>query len=161
VRLLLESGADRHLRNAQGQTALQLAAKHKCTATISVLLEAEVDPNVRGKLNNGCWPPLHLAAQSHQPLGIIQLLLKAGADPRNCGPGGRTALHSALEAPGCTDEVLSALLDAGADPNAKDSGGETPLHYAVQYQCSASATLLLLKSGADPHAREHHGRTPL
>ncbi|KDQ18467.1 hypothetical protein BOTBODRAFT_104341, partial [Botryobasidium botryosum FD-172 SS1] len=105
IRALLQGGADVNGLKHDENRPLHLASKRGHVSTVRLLLESGADPHLRD--GNGCWPPLHLAAQSHQPPRIIQLLLKAGADLRIRGPGGRTALHLALEAPGCTDKLLS------------------------------------------------------
>jgi hypothetical protein len=110
---------------------------------------------------------LHLAAAGHRA-EIVDLLLKAGADPnaatnhRRSGP-----LHYAadgqINGPAWDEKravnTIRRLLDAGAEVNAPDKNGATPLHRAVRKR-SAAAVKLLLDAGADPRLRNKPGSTP-
>ncbi|MDB6129910.1 MAG: ubiquitin-protein ligase MIB2-like [Verrucomicrobiales bacterium] len=99
---------------------------------------------------------LHLAVAGYR-VGIVRLLLAAGADPnsrmnhRLSGP-----LHYAADGfiagpdweAGRQVETIQCLLAAGAKINSQDKNGATPLHRAVRTRCSA-AVKFLIESGAD------------
>ena len=87
VRRCLEGGADPDVRTAVGWTPLHFAARHGTAEivfaayhgtaeTVTVLLEADADPDARGEM----WTtPLHVAAL-HGTAGTVVVLLDAGAD---------------------------------------------------------------------------------
>ena len=121
--------------------------------------------------NPGLWyrgdTALHIAAASHQPDLVAQLLaLKADARARNRRSA--TPLHAAAGGqPGQPDfsptaqvAVISALITAGADVEAANMDGTRPLHRAVRCRCAA-AVEALIAAGADPRALNGRGTSPL
>ena len=90
---------------------------------------------------------------------IVQLLLRAGADPQAVDNEGVTPLHRA--AWNSNPVVTAHLLAAGADPNALDNEGYTPLHHAARRGWSGRVIARLLAAGADALAESNDGRTPL
>jgi ankyrin repeat protein len=82
---------------------------------------------------------------------LIQLLLKAGADPESPNPDGETALH--LVARSGNVEAAKLLLKAGARVDVREKFGEqTPLMWATARRHPEMVALLLSK-GADVNAR--------
>jgi uncharacterized protein len=90
------------------------------------------------------WTPLNTAVENDQ-MGIIELLLKNGADINFQSAEGWTALHQAVdlsidstiqnsgkqgEEP---TEIIKYLLDNGASVSIKDKSGMTPLDLARIY----------------------------
>ena len=57
---LVEAGAPLEKKNDRGRTALHEAADAGCVRSVSILLAAGADPNVR---DNRSWPPLEVAAR--------------------------------------------------------------------------------------------------
>ena len=90
---------------------------------------------------------------------IVQLLLRAGADPQAVDNEGLTPLHRG--AVNSNPVVTAHLLAAGADPNALDNEGYTPLHHSAAGGASGRVIARLLAAGADPLAESNDGRTPL
>ena len=90
---------------------------------------------------------------------IVQLLLRAGADPQAVNNEGLTPLHRG--AVNGNPVVTAHLLAAGADPNALDNEGYTPLHHSAAGGASGRVIARLLAAGADPLAESNDGRTPL
>ena len=83
---------------------------------------------------------------------MLEVLLKAGADPNARFEGERTLLMW------CDSEVIKALLEHGADPTLADRGGDTALHVTR----SVEAIKLLVAHGADVNALTrppNHGGT--
>ena len=107
------------------------------------------------------WVTEHLsgAAWFTNNPAIVQLLLRAGADPQAVDNEGVTPLH--LAAWNSNPVVTAHLLAAGADPNALDNEGYTPLHHAARRGWSGRVIARLLAAGADPLAESNDGRTPL
>lgn len=135
--------------------------------------------NTRGRMGA---TPLHAAA-AQGALGVVELLLAKGADPRARRDDGDTPLHRAAGAAvaellirfardgrpdqrndlqqtplhTCTDdEVAEVLLRHGASLTARDFAGATPLGDA-----GAAKARVLLNAGAEVDARDHGGRTAL
>jgi ankyrin repeat protein/mono/diheme cytochrome c family protein len=83
VELLVDGGADAHVRGKKGETAIANAAARGDLAAVRLLLEKGVDVNVpdyRG------YTPLMLAAHfDRESPEIISLLLSHGADPAAAG----------------------------------------------------------------------------
>src|SRR5262249_52839082 len=79
---------------------------------------------------------------------MVDLLVKAGADPRTTSTTGATPLM--LAAGAGSAEAVQVLIEHGGDVNAKESGrGETALMFAASAN-RASAIKVLMQHGADP-----------
>ncbi|GAB3311059.1 ankyrin repeat domain-containing protein [Luteimonas notoginsengisoli] len=119
-RLLLELRADPTRGNADGQTALHLAAMGKDAFWLDDLLERGVSPDVPNTVTGA--PPLFDALRARLPDNVHRLL-EAGARLDTHDRSGTTPLHQAA----LVNDPASALefLEAGADPRATDRSGAT------------------------------------
>jgi ankyrin repeat protein len=99
--------------------------------------------------------PLMIAAQEGC-LKIVDLLLKADANPDLAHPNGRTALHMAASQ-GHTN-IVKRLLASGANPDAVSEVGDTPMIEAA-HLCHAEVMAVLREYGADPTPHDREGLT--
>lgn len=102
---------------------------------------------------------IHWAA-IHGKIGLIEVLLKNGADITAKGTDmfQWEALHYAVYSGNI--DIVSLLLDRGADISVPDGEGNTPLHWAASQRRPAILKLLLSR-GAAPDAQDSRGSTPL
>jgi ankyrin repeat protein len=115
VSLLLAHGARVDELNAEGITALHLAAQCANTATLAALVAAGADVNGRttAKPNDTAYPtPLHYAARSHRPENVAYLLDQHARINARCADGS-TPLWWAVAA--ADKDVVKLLIDRGAD----------------------------------------------
>ena len=100
-------------------------------------------------------------------LDVVELLLKAGADPMAADGDGMNCLHLAAQLSNAA--LLKLLLDLPtkkADVNKADKSGNTPLHFAVEPADEADAVAagecvtVLLGFGANATAKNGEGNTP-
>lgn len=96
------------------------------------------------------WSPLHRALICGHH-GVVQMLLKMGADPNLKTAVGEPPLYLAADLN--QPALVQLLLGFGADPNCRNSDGETPLHLAT-FKGSDTIMELLLDHGADPSLRD-------
>lgn len=98
---------------------------------------------------------------------LIEMLLKAGADPNKENAKGKSPLHrAAIDAVGLESgtEIMRILLDHRADLHKPDAAGNTPLHDAVEGWLRSNSPknlLFLLGAGADIHRKNNAGLSPL
>ncbi|CAN0186496.1 unnamed protein product [Ectocarpus sp. 12 AP-2014] len=107
--------------------------------------------------------PLHLAAINGTSTGVVEALLRAGADVNSRDEADRTPLIYAATASttgAIKTGVVKALLEAGASPDLKDANGETALHKAVLMP-AGGVLAALLAGGASPGLGGEKGWTPL
>ncbi|MCE9583953.1 MAG: ankyrin repeat domain-containing protein [Planctomycetes bacterium] len=110
---------------------------------------------------------LHIAAAAHRP-GIVEMLLKSGADVEARNRMGALPIHYAADGgpgrpawdPEAQGRVITLLIKAGADPNAFNKQGVAALHRAVRGRCSAAVEALLM-GGADAWLTNKSGSTPM
>ena len=94
--------------------------------------------------------PLSLACTNGNG-AIVELLLKAGADPNTTLPGGETALMTAARTGKI--EAIKALLAHGAIVDAKETQrGQTAIMWAAA-EGNVEAVEALIRAGADFRAR--------
>ncbi|QIL43670.1 ankyrin repeat domain-containing protein [Acidovorax sp. HDW3] len=122
--LLKAPQLDVNRRNAQGETALMLAAIKGQLDAARALLARDADVNQTG------WTPLHYAASciTGQGVEMVRLLLEESAYIDAGSPNGSTPLM--LAAQYGSEDVAQLLLAEGADPSIKNQRGLTAVQFA-------------------------------
>lgn len=166
LRSLLTNGSDPDIKNRAGDSPLMIALRQKRGILgVRMLLTHGADPNTvdaqgTPALVQSVLGHTRFSAGGTDPIPVIEMLIKAGANPNASTPDGATTLHHALDTPD-DGSILQTLIDLDANPNAQDRQGETPLHRLVRKPSFASGLLAtLIDGGADPCIQNHHGNTP-
>ena len=126
----IKKGADVHLRNATGQTALHQATR---VQNMECLILGGADVNSQD--DDGNTPLLQIKRQYQMQYywpKILELFVQHGADPCLRNGEGNTALHANFsEGGGITCRMIGELIDIpGVNINAQDRLGRTLLHQA-------------------------------
>ncbi|KAI1115417.1 ankyrin repeat-containing domain protein [Nemania sp. NC0429] len=157
VRTLLKAGAHVNAKDREEKTPLWYAALQRSDPVVKILLKRlpELDLNAQDAMG---WTPLHACAGS---ANIIELLLKAGADPMVFDRLGEPTFFTAVK-PGShrTLPVLQVYINAGIDVNTKDKNGK-PLIHLIAERSNLESFKLLLESGANIHSISENGETAL
>ena len=108
--------------------------------------------------NNSDYSALMEAVEHNKP-EIVEMLLKAGADPNTQDNIRISALHL------CSNkrskyECFEALMKYDVNINIQNRGGQTPLHWAA-YWNNSKVVKDLIEAGADPFIVDDMGHIPL
>ncbi|WP_158501847.1 ankyrin repeat domain-containing protein [Vitiosangium sp. GDMCC 1.1324] len=178
---LIESGAP--VNATQGKDSDEeagwTALHHACLrgsfqdalGAVEVLLAHGAQPNGSGE-DNGITP-LYLALTAHH-LGIVEALLKAGANVNTPMASGNTPLHHLValfrqrkdggykngEREAMATAAVKLLLAHGADAGARDKDGETALAKALILHMPADFVLALVAAGSPLDERVKLGNPP-
>lgn len=138
MRRLIAGGADLEAETIGHVTPVIAAAVLGRADLLRVLLAA----GAKAQPAMG-WPLFEAAARGH--LDAVKALVEGGADPRQLGAWGGTALHDAATRGHA--EVAAYLLEKGCDPKVVNKDGATALGYA-QHGKHQAVIDLLRKAGA-------------
>jgi ankyrin repeat protein len=156
VRSLLQQHVDVNASQPDGATAISWAAYGDDLETADLLISAGANVNVANE--DSSETPLLLAC-ANGSAGMVDRLLKAGANPNAATWAGKTPLMQCARTGSL--EAVKALLSRGSDANAKDQReGDTALMWAVA-QKHVGIVRLLLEHKADVHTHTSNGFTPL
>ncbi|KAK2792751.1 Glycerophosphocholine phosphodiesterase [Onygenales sp. PD_12] len=146
VQLLVDAGVDVNYQDEQGETALHVAARFGHDKCAKALLDGSQDQKADTELaeNTYSWTPLFIACVDGS-LGVVELLIEAGADLERFDSSGWTAKeHAALR--GHID-IARRLAEATPAPDVcSDSDAPTPPPLSTSP--SAQASLAERKSNA-------------
>ena len=186
VKLLLNESANPNVRDTDGEPAIHAASRKGHHKIVELLLKENADPDARYQINQESEgaSPLGTIAQfsellfGHESVGVrqnidktalmaasfnnhyqvVELLLKANADPNIQKKDGRTALMLASQSGHI--ESVELLLKAKADPNVKEEDGWTALMLACQGD-HTKVVELLINANANVNTRQKDGATAL
>lgn len=156
---LLNNGAYPKARNDAGQQPILLAALHNDFPSIELLLKNGANPNA---LDFDGWSPLLAAVDRNNDNGIINILIKYGADPTIANEKNFNAL--AASASNGNKRIFEQLVDLvdkkSTVLNRSLKHGNTVIHYAA-LGGNVGICKIALELGAAVNSQNHKGRTPL
>jgi hypothetical protein len=138
VRGLLAGGADLEAATIGYVTPVIAAAALGRADLLRLLLKA----GAKAQPDQG-WPLFEAAGRGH--LDAVKALVEGGADPRQLGAWGGTAIHEAATHGHAA--VVAYLLEKGCDPKVVNKDGATALGYA-RHNKHREVVALLEKAGA-------------
>lgn len=138
VRLAHKLGLlDTHTLGEGSLLALSSMNGNVATATELVAMGCKID-DTEGA---GGMTPLFDAAFGGHP-GVVELLLRAGANPNLLAVDGRTPLFYAAD-----EDVVETLLDAGVVVGVRDYNGQTAVEFAIESGRADVARFICERSG--------------
>lgn len=149
-----EVPVDQKIGDGPGTTLMAIAIEKNAVKVARLLVAAGA------KLDKSRDKPLIYASLFNRP-EIVELLLKAGADPNVTVSNpdedvrGETALMYAVDQPE-KFRIIDLLLTYGADPKRANSKGETALNHAVEHE-NLKAVRRFLDAGCKPSGVVLHG----
>lgn len=170
IQNLLTSGVKPDVADAEGNTPLHLAVNIGCADAVDVILKAKPDLDAR---NHDEETPLLIAA-AYADIGLMQRLLRAGADLNAKDRHGRNAAFMALARANRSffimrsvtrEDQLTALgflKNAGLDLNARTIRGDTLLtNDLFSYGVQGELIKQLVNAGVDINGRGSSEQTVL
>lgn len=143
--LIEKGGVPLESKDAEGRTALHVAAWRGDLEGIELLLKCGADPNARDLDGR---PPLHSVAwRGHAAAGRLLLRAKGLNIDLACKQQGATALSIAAQEGHA--EIVAMLLEKGAEPDNVDRYGRSPVKVAGK-QGHFTIVRLLESYGAKP-----------
>lgn len=136
-------------KNGDGYTGLHLAVCNLQHDILQALLDAGVDPNIKGPDD---YTALGMAVLNmhNQCVEVLSKHPKTNLN-ETYSSSDRTALHEAVEAK--NSQALATLLNSGADPNVKDCFETTPLFKAIDRSDIQAVQRLVWHSSIDINVR--------
>jgi len=160
VAALLEAGADKEMRDADGKTPLLLALSLRSLDTAAALIDAGADVNAQDNISDS--PFLYAGAEGLT--AIVRRCMKAGADYKVYNRYGGSALIPACER-GHVDTVAAILEDKSFPVDHINRLGWTGLLETVILGKGGAAHLqimnMLIDAGADVNLPDKDGVTAL
>lgn len=150
VHLLLKYNADPTLLDSQSFNTLHLAV-HSSWALLLAYILFTFLPIAVDSCDTEGHTGLHWACYQGDAISV-DLLLRAGADPRRADNAGLTPLHWAAVKgnAGC----IKRIVQAGADLSAKEASGKTPRDMAAELKSLAPFKRGLVDAGYDEDGRK-------
>jgi ankyrin repeat protein len=148
--------------DASGDTALMIASRQGREEAVNALLDRGADVNYTVPSRDGAATALQAALDvsdlKEGQAGVVQSLLKRGADAKGRNAAGRSPLWFAADH-GRT-EAAGALIDHGAEVNDADLKGDFAL-LAAACKGHSGLVALLAEKGANMKMTLPDGQTPL
>ncbi len=148
-------------RDAQGRTALMIAALNDEPEKVRRLIEKGADVNIA---DNEGYTALNYAYIDHS-FKPAEILIDNGADLNIKDKYGRNILFQALAGINNSEYIDKMLIKKGADINTVNSEGTPLLHYALELvlndRSNAAKVNMLLASGVNVNVYNSNGITAL
>lgn len=145
INFLLDNGADINESTARGWTPLFIAVRDGNLEAAKLLIFRKADLNAKTDLGATALT-MALVPRVFSPgerLGLLEYMLKRGADVNAANEGGLTPLFYAVTVLKDPDAV-KLLLDNGADASVKDAKGRTLLSLAQTRSDKGSKKIAVL-----------------
>ena len=152
--VLLSAGADRTIKDVDGDTWIHYAVHGDCSKEVlQSIIDQGADVNITNKRNVTSL----MVASNKGNVDAIKVLLSAGADRTIKDVDGNTWIHYAVHGD-CRKEVLQTIIDQGADVNITNKRNVTSLMVASKMG-NVDAINVLLSAGADRTIKTVNGDT--